>query len=73
MERRLKASGEECRFVVYPDAGHGFNADYRESYNAADAADGFAQCIAWLHEHRGSVTRGGRLPAPPAKNSRRGA
>ena len=51
MERRLKASGEACRFVVYPDAGHGFNADYRESYNAADAADGFAQCIAWLHEH----------------------
>jgi carboxymethylenebutenolidase len=34
--------------VVYPDAGHGFHADYRESYNAADAMDGWARMLAFF-------------------------
>jgi len=37
-------SGSEI--IVYPDAGHGFHADYRVSYNAADAADGWARMLA---------------------------
>jgi len=37
--------------VVYPDAGHGFHADYRPSYNAADAADGWKKALAWFHDH----------------------
>jgi carboxymethylenebutenolidase len=37
--------------IVYPDAGHGFHADYRESYNAADAADGWARLLAWFRTH----------------------
>jgi carboxymethylenebutenolidase len=51
MEQRLKAVGDECRFIVYPEAEHGFNADYRPSYDAAAATDGFKQCIDWLHAH----------------------
>jgi carboxymethylenebutenolidase len=37
--------------VVYPDAQHGFHADYRSSYNQADAQDGWTRAIAWLHQH----------------------
>ena len=32
--------------IVYPDAPHGFHADYRASYRAADAADGWARLLA---------------------------
>ncbi|MHB8528299.1 MAG: dienelactone hydrolase family protein, partial [Caulobacteraceae bacterium] len=34
--------------IVYPDAGHGFHADYRASYNSADAKDGWARMLAWF-------------------------
>ncbi|MES1198974.1 MAG: dienelactone hydrolase family protein [Pseudomonadota bacterium] len=37
--------------VVYPDAGHGFHADYRDSYNEADAQDGWRRMLAWFHAH----------------------
>jgi carboxymethylenebutenolidase len=40
------SSGSE--FVVYPDAGHAFHADYRPSYVEADARDGFARALAWF-------------------------
>ena len=38
-------------FVVYPDAGHAFHADYRPGYNEADARDGWSRCVAWLARH----------------------
>lgn len=44
-------AGKEVKIVIYPDAGHGFHADYRPSYNAADAADGWAKALAWFHAH----------------------
>ena len=34
--------------LVYPDAGHGFHADYRDSYNAADARDGWLRMLAFF-------------------------
>ena len=34
--------------IVYPGVQHGFHADYRESYNAEAAADGWARCLAWF-------------------------
>jgi carboxymethylenebutenolidase len=44
MRAALKAHGDAgSQIIVYPDAQHGFHADYRPSYNAADAAD------AWTH------------------------
>ncbi len=33
---------------VYPDAPHGFNADYRDSYVEADAKDGWAKMLAFF-------------------------
>jgi len=40
--------------IVYPGVQHGFHADYRESYNAEAAADGWARCLAWFREHGGT-------------------
>ncbi len=45
------AAAQASEFVVYPDAGHAFHADYRPSYNAADARDGWARCVAWFARH----------------------
>jgi carboxymethylenebutenolidase len=42
-------SGSE--FVVYPDAGHAFNADYRPSYVEHDAKDGWNRALAWFRAH----------------------
>jgi carboxymethylenebutenolidase len=36
---------------VYPDAPHGFHADYRPSYRKADAEDAWNRAIAWLRSH----------------------
>jgi carboxymethylenebutenolidase len=33
---------------VYPDAQHGFNADYRPSYNEEAAKDGWSKMLAWF-------------------------
>ena len=37
--------------IVYPDAGHGFHADYRASYVAADAEDGWRRLLAFFAAH----------------------
>jgi carboxymethylenebutenolidase len=37
--------------IVYPNVEHGFHADYRDSYNAEAAADGWARCLAWFRAH----------------------
>lgn len=38
------------RIIVYPDAGHGFYADYRPSYRAADASSAFESCCDWFRQ-----------------------
>ncbi len=45
------AAARASDIVVYPEAGHGFHADYRPSYNAEAAKDGWARTLAWLHKH----------------------
>jgi len=35
-------------FIVYPGAEHAFHADYRPSYQAAAAEDGWKRCLAWF-------------------------
>jgi len=47
MRAALKAHGDVgSQLIVYPDAQHGFHADYRSSYNAADAKDGWTRMLA---------------------------
>ena len=47
-ETKAKAAGKTVEIVIYPDAGHGFHADYRPSYKSADAADAWNRAIAWF-------------------------
>jgi len=47
----LEAADSPSKVVVYPEAGHAFHADYRQSYRPADAADGWARMLAWFSEH----------------------
>ncbi len=51
MRTALKAANSPSEIVVYPDAGHGFHADYRPSYNKEDAADGDHKMYAWFKSH----------------------
>ena len=44
-------AGHEVNIVVFPDAGHGFHADYRDSYNQADAEKGWALMLDWFRKH----------------------
>ena len=41
-------AAKKSAFVVYPGAGHAFNADYRPSYQREAAEDGWKRCLAWL-------------------------
>lgn len=47
MQAALEAAGAtESGIKLYPDAPHGFHADYRASYRATEAADGWARLLA---------------------------
>jgi carboxymethylenebutenolidase len=52
---RMRAACQEahktCELVIYPDAPHGFNADYRPSYRADAAKDGWVKMLAWFKDH----------------------
>ncbi len=45
------AAHKVCAYQIYPGAPHGFNADYRPSYRAEAAKDGWARMLAWFREH----------------------
>jgi len=48
----LKAQGTPAELVVYPDAGHGFHADFRaDNYRKADAEDGWSKMLAWFKQY----------------------
>lgn len=51
MKAALVKAKSKSQIIVYPDAGHGFHADYRPSYNEKDAKDGFAKLLAWFKDH----------------------
>lgn len=46
-----KAAGKTCDIVVYPGAPHAFHADYRPSYRAEPAKDGWSRLLAWFKQH----------------------
>jgi carboxymethylenebutenolidase len=51
MAAACKAAGKSCEFTVYPDASHAFHADYRPSYRADAAKDGWDKMLAFFKQH----------------------
>jgi carboxymethylenebutenolidase len=54
MRAALKAAGSKSEIVLYPDAPHGFHADYRPSYTKDAADDGWKRLLAWFKQHGAS-------------------
>jgi carboxymethylenebutenolidase len=51
MREALKKAKVDAQIIVYPNAQHGFHADYRPMYNEADAADGWQKLLAWFKKY----------------------
>ncbi len=53
MKKELAANPKKLgsEIIVYPDAQHGFNADYRPSYNKADASDAWAKMVSFMKKN----------------------
>ncbi|MFL5339613.1 MAG: dienelactone hydrolase family protein [Gemmataceae bacterium] len=51
MRQALKDAGKEGEIQVYPEAQHGFHADYRPSYNKEAAEDGWKRLQEWFRKH----------------------
>jgi carboxymethylenebutenolidase len=51
MRAALKTAGSASEIVLYPDAPHGFFADYRPTYRAEPAQDGWKRTLEWFRRH----------------------
>jgi len=51
LRARLREANSASQVLVYPDAGHAFLADYRASYKAEAAEDGWQRLKAWFAQH----------------------
>ncbi len=51
LQAALKAANKPSEIVIYPDTPHGFNADYRPSYRAEAAKDGWGRMLAWFKKY----------------------
>lgn len=51
MQEELKKGKSKSEIIVYPNAEHGFNADYRKNYNAQAATDAWAKMLAWFERN----------------------
>ena len=51
MRNALKAAKSPSEIIVYPDAPHGFHADYRPSYREEPAEDGWKRLQEWLQKY----------------------
>jgi carboxymethylenebutenolidase len=51
MQAALAKGSSGAQFVIYPDSGHAFHADYRPSYVQADARDGWQRLQSWFKQH----------------------
>ena len=52
MRAALKSAGKtDSEIIVYPDAGHGFHADYRPSYSKQDAEDAWKKLLVHFKKH----------------------
>lgn len=52
-ELRIAAarSGQSTEIVRYPEAGHGFHCDQRESYHRSSATDAWRRMLEWFDHH----------------------
>jgi carboxymethylenebutenolidase len=50
-EAKAKAAHKTVEIVVYPDAPHGFHADYRPSYRRDAAEDGWKRMLGWFKQY----------------------
>jgi carboxymethylenebutenolidase len=51
MRTSLKVVNNPSEIIVYPNAQHGFNADYRPSYGKADAEDAWKKMLDWFKKY----------------------
>ncbi|HVN04984.1 MAG TPA: dienelactone hydrolase family protein [Bryobacteraceae bacterium] len=51
MRAELATVGGQSEIVVYPEAGHAFNADYRPSFHRASAEDAWKRMLAWFDRY----------------------
>lgn len=51
MKAELAKGGSKSEFVVFPNSGHAFHADYRPSFVEADAKEGWKRCTEWFKTH----------------------
>jgi len=51
MRAALRAANKPSEIHVYPDAPHGFHADYRPSYRKEAAEDGWKRLLEWFRKH----------------------
>jgi carboxymethylenebutenolidase len=51
MEAALKAAGRPVEKVIYPDAPHGFLADYRPTYRPEAAKDAWGRTLTWFQKY----------------------
>jgi carboxymethylenebutenolidase len=59
MQAALRAAGTAgSSIMLYPDADHGFHADYRASYNARAAADGWSRMLSHFRSYGIGTSRG---------------
>ncbi len=51
MRLALGKGKSNSKIIVYPEAPHGFHADYRPSYRKNAAVDGWSQLQSWFSQH----------------------
>lgn len=51
MQVELKKGKSKSEIIVYPNADHGFLADYRPSYNKQSAEDAWPKLLAWFKKN----------------------
>jgi carboxymethylenebutenolidase len=51
LKAALAENKKMAEFKIYPDAPHGFHADYRPSYRKEAAEDGWKEMQAWFKKY----------------------
>jgi carboxymethylenebutenolidase len=51
MRKALAEGSSGSEVIVYPGVDHGFNADYRPTYNEATAKEAWAKMLDWFKSH----------------------